>query len=202
MNKMHAFFKRLRHSPIVRIGAAMLVALVLTGHVSCAGTTETGNVLREIHDAARDGDFGKVQTLVKGNPGLVFNKDEGGFTPLHWAASSGHKDVAELLLAHGADVNAKNNNGSTPLHFAAALGHKDVAELLLAHGADVNAKNKGGSTPLHFAAALGHKDVAELLLAHGADVNAKNNNGWTPLYYAVSGGHKDVAQLLRQHGGD
>jgi ankyrin repeat protein len=114
----------------------VLVALALTGHVSCAGTTETGNVLREIHDAARDGDFGKVQTLVKGNPGLVFNKDKGGFTPLHWAASSGHKDVAELLLAHGADVNAKNNNDWTPLYYAVSGGHKDVAQLLRQHGGD------------------------------------------------------------------
>ena len=32
----------------------------------------------------------------------------------------GHKDVAALLLAHEAEVNAKDNNGDTPLHLAAA----------------------------------------------------------------------------------
>ena len=55
--------------------------------------------------------------------------------------SEGHKDVAELLLANKAEVNAKDNNGWTPLHLAAPKGHKDVAELLLANKAEVNAKD-------------------------------------------------------------
>ena len=44
----------------------------------------------------------------------------------------GHKDVAELLLANKADVNARDNDGDTPLHMAAMKGHKDMVELLLA----------------------------------------------------------------------
>ena len=65
------------------------------------------------------------------------------------AAINGHKDVAELLLANKAEVNAKDNNGVTPLHLAAFNGHKDVAELLLANKAEVNAKDNDGETPLH-----------------------------------------------------
>ena len=65
-------------------------------------------------------------------------------TPLHWAAVGGHKDVVELLLAHGAEVNARYSDGYTPLHYAAANGHKDVVELLLANEADVNAKDEHG----------------------------------------------------------
>ena len=80
-------------------------------------------------------------------PGTTF-----GGTPLHCAAYHGHKDVAELLLANKAEVNATNNQGETPLHWAAMMGHKDVVELLLANKADVNAKDNQRHTPLHFAA--------------------------------------------------
>ena len=79
----------------------------------------------------------------------------------------GHKDVAELLLAHKARVHAKANTGDTPLHLAAFHGHTDVAELLLASKAKVNAKDKAGLTPLRLAMQKGHKDVAELLRQHG-----------------------------------
>jgi len=55
-------------------------------------------------------------------------------TPLHYAAQRGSKDVAELLLADKAEVNAPNNYGWTPLHFAVYNGHNDVEELLRQHG--------------------------------------------------------------------
>ena len=85
-------------------------------------------------DAARNGDFGRVKALLKDNPDSLFRKDNIGVTALHSAAEKGRKDVAELLLADKAEVNAKNKYGSTPLHWAAFGGHKDVAELLLATG--------------------------------------------------------------------
>ena len=70
-------------------------------------------LLGEIHNAARDGDLEKVKALLKDNPDLVFSKDTNGTTPLHWAAINGHKDVASLLLANKAAVNAKDNSGNT-----------------------------------------------------------------------------------------
>jgi len=81
--------------------------------------------------------------------------------------------MAELLLAKGADVNAKDHDAYSSLHFVAQLGYKNVAELLLANKADVNAKT---------------------------DVNAGNSQAWTPLDMAVFFAHKNVAKLLRQHG--
>ena len=165
------------------------------------GTSDTAMVTGEIYDAAGVGNLAKVQALLKSNPDLVSSKDNQYRTPLHYAADSGQKAVAELLLANGADVNAKDKNGWTPLHWAAERGHKNVAQLLLASKADVNAKNSTGATPLHFAAASNHKDVAELLLANGADVDATNSAGVTPLHWAALYGNKAVAELLRQHGG-
>ena len=78
----------------------------------------------------------------------------------------GTKDVAELLLSKGADVNAKIGDGRTPLHWAAYLGNKDVAELLLAEGADVNAKDMDGRTPFDWAALYERRDIVELMENH------------------------------------
>lgn len=135
-------------------------------------------------------------------------KSSGGMTLLHQAAiSSGdYKDVAELLIAKGLDVNAKMKYGetkdATPLHAAAGKGSIKVAEVLIKNGAELDAKvSQNHNTPLHLAAREGHKAVAELLIAKGADVNAKRKYGETPLDLAMSKEHKELADLLRKHGG-
>ena len=128
MNNMQAFFSRLFRTPIItRLAAVILAALLALAWSSPA-------FCGEIHDAAENGDLEKVKGLIKDNPNLVFSKDDYGAMPLHYAAQGGRKDVAELLLANKADVNAKANNDDTPLHVAAAQGHKDVAELLRQQG--------------------------------------------------------------------
>jgi ankyrin repeat protein len=55
--------------------------------------------------------------------------------PVHVAAKRGHEVVIQLLLAVGADVNAKDSNSVTALHEAAEKGHEAVIKLLLAVGA-------------------------------------------------------------------
>jgi len=110
-------------------------------------------------------------------------KDDNGWTPLHWAALSGHKEVSEYLITMGADVNAaETGSGMTPLHFAAAGDQKEIVELLLASGADVNAKDEPrtikngkrvqGSTPLDTANDASHPETADLLRKHGGKTGA------------------------------
>ena len=55
-------------------------------------------------------------------------------TPLHHAATQDHKKIAELLIAKGADVNAKDDDGDTPLYYAESF-HKETADLLRKNGA-------------------------------------------------------------------
>ena len=62
-------------------------------------------------------------------------KDESESTPLHSAALFGHKEIAELLIAKGANVNAKNNGGETPLDWAIKRKHTETADLLRKNGA-------------------------------------------------------------------
>jgi hypothetical protein len=120
------------------------------------------------YDAAESGDLEKVKAMLKDHPKLVVSRIVNfGDTPLHTAASEGHKDVVELLLANGADVNVVDQNDETPLHGAAGHGQKDVVELLLSKGADVNARMYGGSTPVRRAEKENHTEVVKLLRKHG-----------------------------------
>ena len=96
-------------------------------------------------------------------------------TPLHYAAIKGHKEVVELLIAAGADVNAKDIDEWTPLHRAADAGHKEVAELLIAKGALVNAKDRVGETPLDFAINKNRTETADLLREHGGKTGEELN---------------------------
>ena len=102
-----------------------------------------------IHDAAGEGNIEAVKQHIAA--GTDVDAKTRGETPLLWAARFGQSQVAELLIAEGADVNAKNVVGQTPLHWAAMAGHKEIIELLIAAGAEVNAKTKRGDTPLDLA---------------------------------------------------
>ena len=61
-------------------------------------------------------------------------------TPLPNAVWEQNKEIVELLINHGADVNAKNDDAGTPLHAASMKDNKEIVELLINRGADINAK--------------------------------------------------------------
>jgi len=85
-----------------------------------------------------------------------------GKTALHYAAEYGHLEIAELLLANGANVNRRDDDKATPLYFAAVGGFVDVARLLLDYGADINARDKARESPMDGAVFFGHMNVADL----------------------------------------
>jgi len=90
-------------------------------------------------------------------------------TPLHSAAAARQVEIARVLIAHGANVNAMQaDSGFTPLHEAALNGNLEFARLLLEHGADVNAKMKDGKTPLGFALEQNKSEMVAFLRERGA----------------------------------
>jgi hypothetical protein len=95
-----------------------------------------------------------------------------GWTPLHYAASGGHVDVAKLLLSHSAFIDAESPNGTTPLMMAAMYGSPEVVKLLLEEGADRDHKNQLGMTALDFAKQGSRKDAIQLLQSFSATVPA------------------------------
>ena len=114
-----------------------------------------------------------------------------GDTPLHIAAAAFRRDVAKLLVAHGADCHARNRRGAQPLHYAAdanrwsPAAQSDVIGYLTSIGADANATDKSGVTPLHRAIRTRSLPAVQALLTAGADPNQRNDSGSTPLHLAV-----------------
>ena len=157
-----------------------------------------------IHEAAGTGNIEAVkQHIAAGTDvnGLADNEGVGRLkgveevTPLYLAAQEAQKEIAVLLIANGADVNAKNKYGDTPLHGAAFSGHKEVAALLIANGADVNAKEVDDQTPLDWAAhphnPNADAEITELLRKHGGKTGEELS-----IHYAAEDGNIEV---VKQH---
>ena len=154
-----------------------------------------------------------------GAAGAVVTVDEGGFTPLLFAARSGDLASARLLLAAGADPNDTAPAGTSALVVAAHSGHGALAAALLAAGADANAAG-AGYAPLHAAVLRGDAELAQALLAHGADPNLRLVRGtryarqgklfsldmaWvgaTPFFLAAKFGEGGIMRRLAESGAD
>jgi hypothetical protein len=126
-----------------------------------------------IHDAAKAGEAEQVEGLIAAGA-AVDEKDVFDKTALHFAAENGRTGVARILVAKGADVNAKDFQNSTPL-FAASQGYDEIVELLIGSGADVNQKDTVGSRPLDDAVRRGHKAIVEMLISAGAKCGTNHN---------------------------
>jgi len=118
----------------------------------------------KIHDAVIAGEKAAVESLIEKDPGLVAARDKEGMTPLHWAVFAGSLDIAEYLLAHGADVNEKNNVGETPLHLAVMLNNTKMVEMLIGKGANPYISDKAGATPISLARELERNELVKILL--------------------------------------
>ncbi len=156
----------------------------------------------DIFVVAEQGDSEAVKKLVVENPDLVTTADDGGYTPLHKAAYSGHLDVAAYLLSRGADVDASSGSGSAAIHGAAYYGHIEMVRLLLDNGAAYDMANSGGYTPLLGASAGNHGEIVRLLANKGADINASPQGGRAPLYQAVWNADAELTKFLLDRGAE
>ena len=140
---------------------------------------------KKLSNAARDGKFDDVRRWCLENEETVDvnGKDNHGWTALHWASRSGHYDIVELLLTHGAEINAVTNRNTTPLMMACANGNSSITKLLLDRGFNANAVNDHGNTALHCACWNGHDECVKDLLTKGADTTIQNDKGNTPQMY-------------------
>jgi ankyrin repeat protein len=132
------------------------------------------------------------------NPNLIVPQNANRLLHLAtvWVAHNEHAlSIVQMLLAHGAEVDARNANGDTALQLATAMAVHypqafEVMKLLLIHGANIDTRNNSGNTPLHLAATVASQNpaaraVVEWLLFYGAEVDARNANSATAFHIAT-----------------
>jgi len=135
--------------------------------------------------AAGSDNVNTVRVLLKAGAdpnAKVLSPHAGEMTPLNIAINLSQQqrlEIAEALIAAGAEINPKGNFFMSPL--MNAVEDLEMVKLLIAHGAEVNQRNFRGATALMGAAAAGPASVVKYLIEKGADVNARDNDGATAL---------------------
>ena len=130
------------------------------------------------------------------------------------AAKNGSLEQVKILMAEGADLNAKDTDGMTALMHATKEGCIDILKLLHDRGAgvttvqyllkrdvNINQATKCGNA-IDWAAASGNANIVKLLLDKGAKINSEGRPFLNPLKHAVVYGNNDVVQIPLEHGVD
>ena len=142
--------------------------------------------------AVRASDAALATSLLRAGANVA-ESDRHGWLPLHNAETA---ELVELLVSHGAPLEARGTDQWTALHLACVSGCVEATAALIEVGADVNSVARGGNTPLHLAVVPGIAEAVELLLRAGANPKAVDKNGLTPAAAARAAGHIELAELI------
>lgn len=159
-------------------------------------------------DAVMDGDEALVDLFID-NKFSVDTRDGEGNSLLTWAAclksDERHYRIAEKLLLHHADVNAKNNRGRTALYGAVSSESEsepllNLVTLYLEYGAKIDTVDNDGVTPLLYAANHAKLPMVKLLVERASQVGIKldheDSQGRNLLHHAACSDHADVCQYF------
>lgn len=147
-------------------GETALGAAAQTGQREIAEFLLSRGADLDICTAAMLGMTDQVAAMLQADPKQAHARGAHDIPVMYYAALYSHIAIAELLLAHGSDINAGEGK-ETALHGAASFGQTAMAEWLIEHGAQVNLRDFNGKTPLRLAMDNNHKDVGYLLWQHG-----------------------------------
>lgn len=131
-----------------------------------------------LHHACRNSQYKIAETLINSGSDLNWFSDH-GISPLISAVMENDKQMVQLLLKNGADVDAGDLRegyfGQTPLMYAASYGYKDMADLLLRNGSKINKKDKNGETALNYAIRNKGKKIISFFEKEGAKEGTAQN---------------------------
>jgi hypothetical protein len=151
--------------------------------------------------AAQEDDLETVTALIAGMDVNLRDK-RSGTTALEHAVINANREMVQLLLSAGANVNAKNAQGETALMMFDDDATSDLVWDLLNAGAGVNLKNHSGATALMQIAVSNNLEALKTLLDAGAEVNTKDKQGRTALILAASEGLINNVRTLVLAGAD
>lgn len=171
-----------------------IAALLIKSGASLNARTKTG--ITPLYGAVSQGKEEMVGLLISKGARVNEATDDGAI-PLHAVTK---KTIAEMLVAAGAPVKARNKYGFTPLHIAAYYGYVQVADYLLSKGAELESRTDAGWTPLMEAVFCKKKTMVDFLISKGAHVNARTRYGSSPLEIAVNFRYNEIAQTLKKNG--
>ena len=119
-----------------------------------------------LHHAAY-GNSIEVATILleEGKIELELERELYGFTPLLVAAFQGNVEMVEMLIEHGADIEAFDDWEDTPINVAAWNGKLDVVQKLVELGANPDHANTNGNTALSHSQSQGHEEIEAFLTA-------------------------------------
>lgn len=148
---------------------------------------------QELMAAVNQDETGRVRDLLDAGASIderfpIVNGFNDHHTPLLVACRDGHGQIADLLVQHGADINAVEPTfGAVPLHKAVYNGHADITAMLVRQpGLDLNYQGAtNGYTALHDALWHGYRECAEILIEAGARLDLRGHDGKRPLEVAI-----------------
>jgi len=183
-------------------GTTPIISALLAGGAAVDGTNPEGETA--LMEVARTGHVEAAKILVKAGANVNAKELWGGQSPLMWAAAQSQPEMIKLLLASGADADARgavrdwprkvikeprpkdmNQGGFTPLLYAAREGCIECAKALVEGGANIDLPDPHRVTPLVMALLNLHFDLAIYLVEMGADLDKWDLYGRSPLYMAA-----------------
>ena len=162
--------------------------------------------LPPLYQAIKQKDKDMLANLIDIAKADPMQTDENGTPAIALAALTGNKEMVNMLILGGANIEQTNAKGQTPLMILIDKADptsgiiKNMSDFLLVNGADANATDLKGQTPLFYAVKINDQQLIKSLLEQGADINARDNKGESVLFRAAANDNQKMVKFLLENG--